>query len=197
MWKPILAGTTALVIAGSSLVYAQNRQGRPEGARRWQPNIEDMRALGDARLAGLKAGLALRTDQERNWPAFESAAREIQKLRLDRLSAAMEARRSQRPPAANPVERMQRRAGALVETGSALKKLADATGPLYNSLDDSQKRRFGILSRLDRPGNRGGQFRNRDGGPRGFDRGSRRTENQEFHHRIPTRGAPTSGAEDL
>ena len=36
----------------------------------------------------------------------------------------------------------------MAETSSALKKLADATGPLYGSLDDNQKRRFGILSRM-------------------------------------------------
>src|SRR5438445_13781147 len=77
MWKPILAGTTALVIAGSTFVYAQNRQ---DGARRWQPTVEDMRAFGDARLAALKAGLVLSAEQEKNWPAFEQAARDFQKL---------------------------------------------------------------------------------------------------------------------
>ena len=45
MWKAILAGTTALAIAGSTLVYAQQRSGRPDGMQRG-PNIEDMRAFG-------------------------------------------------------------------------------------------------------------------------------------------------------
>ena len=56
---------------------------------------------------------------------------------------------------------MNRRATALVETGNALKKLGDATGPLYNSLDDNQKRRFAVLSRLSRFG--GDDFRGREG----------------------------------
>jgi hypothetical protein len=87
MWKAVVAGATALVIAGSTLVYAQHR-GRPDGAMRWQqPNIEDMRAFGEARLAGLKAGLMLTPDQEKNWPAFEQAARDFGKLRLDRVTA--------------------------------------------------------------------------------------------------------------
>src|SRR3989442_12865976 len=127
MWKPILAGTAACVIAGSTLVYAQNRQdNRQDGARRWQPRMEDMRAFGDARLAALKAGLTLTSEQEKNWPAFEQAARDFQKLRLDRLSAGIDARRSDRPHVTDPVERMQERAAVLSETGSALRKLADA-----------------------------------------------------------------------
>ena len=177
MLKAILAGTTALVIAGSSLVYAQQRQGRPEIGR-GQPNIEDMRAFAEARLGALKAGLMLTPDQERNWPAFEQAARELAKTRLDRINAFMTARRDrQQPNGADPTERMRRRAAVMSETGAALKKLADATDPLYKSLDDSQKRRFAVLSRLGGRDGRGGrELRGREDGPRGFDRRSRRTE---------------------
>ena len=84
----ILAGTTALVVAGSSLVYAQSRF---EG-RRSQPSIDDVRAFGDARLAALKAGLVLKADQEKNWPAFEQASRDFAKQRLDRVNALRTAR---------------------------------------------------------------------------------------------------------
>ena len=47
MWKPIAAGAAALLIAGSTVVYAQN-QNRPgrEGLRGWRPSVEDMRAFG-------------------------------------------------------------------------------------------------------------------------------------------------------
>src|SRR5262249_45660930 len=178
MWKPILAGTAALVIAGSSLAYAQYRPGR-EGPR-WRPTVEDRQAFGDARLAALKAGLALTPDQEKNWPAFEQAARDFQKLRLDRFNARVDARRNGRTRTTDPVERMQERATQMSETGAALKKLADATGPLYGSLDDAQKRRFGLLSRIG--GDRAEGFRGRegfrermhrwmhDGGPRGLRR---------------------------
>ena len=57
MWKAIVAGTAALAIAGTSLVYAQQR-GR-DGAQRRQPSMEDFRAFAEARLAALKAGLTL------------------------------------------------------------------------------------------------------------------------------------------
>ncbi len=159
MLKAILAGTTALVIAGSSLVYAQQRQGRPEFGR-GQPNVEDMRAFAEARLGALRAGLMLTPEQQRNWPAFEQAAREFAMQRLERVKAFGVARseRQQRNDA-DPTDRLRRRAEVLSETGAALKKLADATDPLYKSLDDSQKRRFAMLSVL---GGRQGRGREED-----------------------------------
>jgi zinc resistance-associated protein len=167
MWKAIVAGTAALAIAGTSLVFAQQRGG--EGGERWRPSTEDLRAFGEARLAALKAGLTLSSEQEKNWPAFEQAARELAKLRVDRMTAMRNA-----PPGNDPVERLRQRATALSETGAALKKLADATDPLYKSLDESQKRRFAVLNRL---AGSGREFRGRDG--------------SEMHHWGPRRtGAP-------
>jgi LTXXQ motif family protein len=173
MWKPIAAGAAALLIAGSTVVYAQN-QNRPgrEGLRNWRPSVEDMRAFGEARLAGLKAGLALTAEQEKSWPAFEQAARDFTKLRIDRMSAAA----NTQPSDNNPAERLNRRATAMVETGNALKKLSEATGPLYNSLDEGQKRRFAMLSRLGRLD--GDRLRGHDGRP-GMRGMMRRTEGFE------------------
>jgi zinc resistance-associated protein len=168
MWKAIVAGTAALAIAGTSLVYAQSRGGRDD-VQRWRPNTEDLRAFGEARLAGLKAGLTLTAEQEKNWPAFEQAAREVGKLRMDRMTARRDA-----PPSSDPVERLRQRATAMSDTGAALQKLADATDPLYKSLDDNQKRRFAVLSRL---GGAGGHMRGHDGrGMRHHYWGPRRTD---------------------
>lgn len=184
MWKAILAGTTAVAIAGSSLVYAQQR-GRPGGLERYQANIEDMRAFAEARLAALHAGLTLTPDQEKNWPAFEQASREMAKLRLDRVSAAINRQRDRQPQSGDPADRMQRRAAQMTETGAALKKVAEAVDPLYKSLDDSQKRRFAMLERFMAPrdfrgrqgfGRDGSDRDGRDGGPRRFDGGPRRTD---------------------
>jgi hypothetical protein len=200
MWKAVLAGSTALVIAGSSLVYAQQRQGQPEFGR-GGPNIEDMRAFGEARLAALKAGLMLTPEQERNWPAFEQAAREMAKQRLDRISAFASARRERQARSNDPIERMRQRATVMSETGAALKKFADAMDPLYKSLDDSQKRRFAVLSRMGRQG--GGEFRGREfrrdrdeDGPRGFDRRSRRTDSGPEGNRGEREGRPQRGPRD-
>ncbi|MGH6768091.1 MAG: Spy/CpxP family protein refolding chaperone [Xanthobacteraceae bacterium] len=176
MWKAILAGTTALVIAGSTIAYAQQRQGRPEGTRRWQPSIEDMRAFADARLAALRAGLVLSAEQQAHWPAFEKAARSLQKIRMDRIDARRTARRDRQARTRDPVERMRQRAIRLSETGAALRNFADAMGPLYSSLDEAQRRRFNVLARMAGPRGRRG-MQNRDGGRRpGWNRGHRHTE---------------------
>jgi hypothetical protein len=167
MRKSVMAGTIALAIAGASLVHAQQFDRRGEG-QRWQPSADDLRAFGEARLAALKAGLMLTPEQARNWPTFEQAARDLAKLRLERRIARRTA-----PPSNDPVERLRRRATAMSDTGAALKKLADATEPLYKSLDENQKRRFAVLNRLTRSG--GDHLRSGESGAP-FHGGPRHTE---------------------
>lgn len=195
MWKAALAGTAAIAILGSSFVYAQQRgpdgfgRGPGGGVDRFRPNLDDMHAFVDARLAALHAGLGLNADQEKNWPAFEQASRELAKLRLDRVTADVGARRDRQPQSNDPGDRLHRRAAELSDRGAALKKVADAVDPLYKSLDDGQKRRFAFLERMLAPREMGPQmspqqrdFRDRDNfgpprdGPRRFDGGPRRTD---------------------
>jgi zinc resistance-associated protein len=173
MLKAVVAATTAVTIAGSSIAFAQ-RDERPDGARRWQPTTEDMRAFQAARLAALRAGLTLTPEQEKHWPAFEQAMRDLQQFRLNRITAIREARRDGRPQVTDPAERMRERATRLAESGAVLKRLAEATDPLYRSLDEAQKRRFAILARTEGP--RSWQRRGRDGGERGMPRGHHRTD---------------------
>jgi hypothetical protein len=147
MLKPLLVGAAALgLVAGTSFVYAQ--QG-PGGERHFMPSPEDRAAFLDARVAALKAGLKLTADQEKNWPAFEQAYRDFAKLRGEQWRARFHERGEGQPAEnANPPQRLEQRADAVVARGAALKKLADATGPLYQSLDDSQKERFQLLVRM-------------------------------------------------
>jgi hypothetical protein len=178
MWKAILVGTAAVAVVGGSLVYAQQRV--PGFDFRLRPTTEDMRLFADARLAALHAGLGLNADQEKSWPAFEQASRELAKLRLDRRNSALAARRDRAPQTDDPAARMHQRAAAMTETGAALQKLADATEPLYRSFDDGQKRRFAILEHMLAPREGGFDGRSPDGrdggGPRRPDFGSRRTD---------------------
>jgi hypothetical protein len=142
MWKLAIAGVTALAVAGTSLVYAQQAP-RGDHMRRGASQ-EDVAAFTDARIAALKAGLRLTAEQEKSWPAFETALRDIAKARAERAAA----RGSNEPRPTDPIERLRRQAEMLTTAGAALKRLADAQEPLYTSLDDSQKHRFEMLAHL-------------------------------------------------
>jgi zinc resistance-associated protein len=169
MMKQVLAVTFALSLTGASLALAQQgpgQQGPERGGMRWRPNAEDAAAFTDAHIASLKAGLKLTPEQEKNWPAVETAIRDLAKDRADRIKARMErmaalreARRGadNAQPAAQPgpdaIARLREGADAMTARAANLKKLADAAEPLYKSLDESQKHRFGMLLRM---GGRGG-----------------------------------------
>jgi zinc resistance-associated protein len=144
MWKTVLAGTTALAIAGTTLAYAQQGWRGHDRMPHWRPSAADITAFGDGRIAALRAGLELTADQQKLWPPVESALRDVFKQRSDWFTARADADRP-----ADPVERLNTRAQAMLDRGSALKKLADAADPLYKSLDDAQKHRFTVLARFD------------------------------------------------
>src|SRR5580658_3198088 len=151
MLKSAIVATAALAIAGTSLVYAQQRFGHqgfggPGAEQRHRPSAADMAAFTDARVAALKAGLELTPDQAKNWPAFEQAVRDMAQLRIERMKArqAQEQQGDQQAPA-SPFDRLERRADNMSKSSAALKKIADAGGPLYQSLDDAQKGRFMVL----------------------------------------------------
>ena len=68
----------------------------PADAQRYRATPEDRAALTDARIAALKAGLKLTAEQEKNWPAVETAIRDLAKQRADRASAMRDGRKSSR-----------------------------------------------------------------------------------------------------
>jgi hypothetical protein len=154
MKKILLAGTAALVLAGSTAVYAQHR---PWFGGHMRMSAEDRAAFADARIAAVHAGLKLNADQE------------FAKLHIDRANARMNAMRDgdrdgQGPR--DPVARLRERADAMGATAAAMKKIADAADPLYKTLDDGQKRRLAVLTHMERRFGRG-EWRNR------FDRDER------------------------
>jgi zinc resistance-associated protein len=171
LWKKSAVGAAALMLAGSMMVYAQQRPDGPAargpggfgGPGIWRPSPEDMGAFVDARIAALHAGLRLNPDQEKTWPAFEQALRESARMRLERRAAE-----HNEPPTAGPVERLQRRADAMTTRGAALKRVADAAAPLYQSLDEGQKRRFALLARFMGPRRHHGMGQDHRGGPGGM-----------------------------
>jgi LTXXQ motif family protein len=177
MLKTVTAGATALMLIVGASAYAQQPPAGPDFGRRQQFAPEDRAAFLDARLAALHAGLRLTAEQEKAWPAFEQADRDLAATRENR---AFDPRTEE---STDPVQRAQRRAEALGARSAALKRYADALAPLYQSLDDSQKRRFGFLSRMERP-RAVAFFRSRDRGEFPFPRGEFR--GYRFHGEAPT-----------
>ena len=145
MLKTFTAGAAALMLIAGASAFAQQPPAGEDFARRAQFGPEDRAAFLDARVAALHAGLRLTTEQEKAWPAFEQAYRDLAATRGNSAFGS----RSEQP--SDPVQRAQRSADALAARSAAIKRYADAMAPLFQSLDDSQKRRFGILSRMGRP----------------------------------------------
>ncbi len=108
---------------------------------------EDRAAFLDARIAALKAGLELNAQQEKNWPALESAMRDLAKERAARFAAWRERREQNGDETAefNPIDRLTRASDFLSARAADLQKLKTAATPLYDSLDNPQKRRFAVL----------------------------------------------------
>ncbi len=172
MLKPVIAATALLALAGGSFVYAQQNFGYrgfgdgPRAEFRHGPSAADAAAFADARIAGLKAGLELTPDQAKNWPPFEQAVRDLVQLRVQGRQAR-EAGNQQNP--ASPFDRLSRRADDMAKRSAALKKVADAGAPLYQSLNDEQKSRFVRLARILRPHSlMHGEWRRGEGYGHGF-----------------------------
>ncbi|MBB5054848.1 hypothetical protein HNQ36_004855 [Afipia massiliensis] len=157
MKKIILASVAAVAIIGSTAVYAEHHHHH-------RMSTEDRAAFVDAKIAAVKAGLKLTPEQEKMWPPVEAAVRDFAKQRIamanaraserDARRAARDQKGSQdgKPAAADqtrdPMVRLRDRADRMAETAAGLKKIADAADPLYKSLDDGQKRRLTMLTRM-------------------------------------------------
>lgn len=182
--KPLLAATAVFAVAGGSFVYAQQGLGyrgfgdgpRAEFRHR-QPSAADVGAFADARIAALKAGLELTPDQAKNWPPFEQAMRDMVQLRIQRIQAR-ETGNEQNPT--SPFDRLARRADDMAKRSAALKKVADAGAPLYQSLNDEQKGRFVRLARILRPHPGMHEWRRGEGYGRGFGHDGRRFGQERF-----------------
>jgi hypothetical protein len=155
--------TLAPSLTGSFAVADDSAQRQEQGGR-FSP--EDRAAFLDARIAALKAGLQLNAEQEKNWAPLETAMRDLAKQRAERFAAWKERREANQDDQdgeveVSPVDRLARASERLSARAADLQKLATAAKPLYDSLDDSQKRRFAILFRG--PGSGQWRHRRRDG----------------------------------
>lgn len=155
--KKILLATAAIaLLAGGPVGFSVSAAADDAPTHGDHHGMGERAALLDAWIGGLKAGLKLTPDQEKNWGAFETAVRGVAKDRADRFRA----RREHEDDAARPslIDRLRTRSDRLAQRSTELKIIADAAAPLYASLDDGQKRTFGILFHaLARAGRHGGE----------------------------------------
>jgi hypothetical protein len=214
MKKAVIVAATAIVLVGGSALgyHAYARQdGASYGRHHSRISADDMSAYAAARIAALKAGLRLTPDQEKLWPPVEGVLNDLAKKRVERREQRADRRedrrerrdgdRAERRELPNPIERLRKGGDRLTETGTDLKRLADVTEPLYNSLDEAQKRRFNALARAGMRGEMRQERREwrRFGdadqrmGPRGFDR----DDGPRFRQRMEWREDAPHGAERL
>jgi hypothetical protein len=147
---PIVLAFAGLVGSGIALTANAQQQQQPPAppAATQMPQQptrlapDDRAALLEARIAALRAGLTLTPDQERLWPPVETALRDTARTMLDQIQRLREEGRP-----SDPIERLRRVGDAASARGAAFRKLADAAGPLYSSLNESQRHRVPLLVR--------------------------------------------------
>jgi hypothetical protein len=176
---PLALALTGLMGVGV-LMAAQsaNAQNSPPATQSVVPKEEykltaaDHAAFEEARIAALKAGLALTADQEKLWPPVETVLRDIAKARAAHHEKMHEQMQGKEHPVIDPVEHLKRIAEHKIARGEALKKLADALAPLYAKLDEGQKHRLPILMHAVHPHFMHHEFagRDEDHGMMGHDR---------------------------
>ena len=90
----------------------------------------------------MKEALKLTANQYPLWEKFETAVRNGDKARMDELHEMMQNRERM-----SPVDHLDVMAGHMARRAAELKKIAEAAKPFYASMDDTQKRNFGLLGR--------------------------------------------------
>jgi LTXXQ motif family protein len=113
------------------------------GSQHW---AADRQMMLDAKLAGMKAELKLKPDQEKLWTPFETAVRDSAKDRMENMQKMMEMRKQNEQ--ASPIDLLDTWSSDLTQAGANMKKVAEAAKPLYASLDETQKHDFTMLGRM-------------------------------------------------
>jgi hypothetical protein len=149
MLKIVTAGAAALFVAASPLAYAQT----PSAAAPERISLADWNKLTDLRIDLVKSALQLTPDQQKLWPAVETAIRSNAKDRQARLAkiaetvgkrvdeSSVEIMRNR-----DPIAFLQRRSQALAQRSADLNKLAEAWEPLYKTLSPEQRQRMAALA---------------------------------------------------
>jgi hypothetical protein len=125
----------------TAAVAADDPQAEAVHKERMQHWAADHEAMMDARLGGMKEALKLKSDQYPLWETFEAAVRSVAKTRMEDMRQMMENRERM-----SPVDRLDAMSDHMARRADELKKISQAAKPFYGSLDDTQKRKFGLLN---------------------------------------------------
>ena len=146
MKRTFVAALATVFVATSAFAIAAEDGQQSSRAERMERWAADRETVLDAKLAGMKAGLALTADQEKLWGPFQSAVQDAAKSRMDAMRQMMETRTQGEQ--ISPVDHLEAMADRLSRGATNIKKIADAAKPLYDSLDELQKHKFGMLGRM-------------------------------------------------
>ena len=142
----LVAALIAGSLSASTFALAAEGDQQASRAERMQRWTADRETMLDAKLAGMKAGLRLTTDQEKLWSPFESAVKDADKSRMDAMGEMMRMRAQ--GERMSPVDHLEAMSDRLSRGATNVKKIADAAKPLYDALDESQKHKFAMLGRM-------------------------------------------------
>lgn len=144
----VVVGATALFLAASPIAQAQTPSATPE-----RLNAADRNTLMDLRIDLAKAALQLTPEQEKFWPAVETAIRaraEDRKARVAKISETVGRRADQNPIEVlrnrDPIAFLQRRSEALAQRSADVDKLAEAWQPLYKTFSPEQRQRMAAIA---------------------------------------------------
>ena len=150
---PFALTMVALVGSGIVLAASNGDAGQPPAPANVPAGTEkhvfspaDRAAFLNARIAALHAGLTLSPEQEKLWPAVETAVRTAANNAMARRQKFKDA-----PAPASFVDRLRRRGETAVARGQNLEAIADAAAPLYATLSEDQKHRLPVLMHGLRP----------------------------------------------
>ena len=151
MMKIVVVGAAALLLTASPIAHAQT----PSPATPERLNAADRNTLTDMRIDLTKAALQLTPEQEKYWPAVESAIRartEDRRARLAKISETVGMRADKNSVEVmrnrDPIAFLQRRSEALAQRSADLDKLAEAWQPLYKTLSPEQRQRMAAVATL-------------------------------------------------
>jgi len=144
MFKTTFGALSAFLVISSVSLHAQDTATVAPEQEDEQLSQSDLKAITDARIGIVKAAIQLTPEQEKYWPALEQAIRDRSAARQQRVAALSELANQQEGVDLSKL--LKSRADALTQKAAALEKLAAAWQPLYQSLNDDQKRRLRFVA---------------------------------------------------